>query len=214
MPTGRDPQSEAERLEALWGGAFGNAYDDRNAAAGDGRDRFWQELLAAYPVQGICEVGCNVGANLRWIAQIADPTTVFGVDVNEKALATIRTRIPGVNAVWGLARDLPFSDSQFELVFTTGVLIHQPDESVKTVMAEIVRTSSKYVLCGEYFADPPTEIEYRGQQGALFKRNYGRLYEEAFPELRLLEHGFLGRDQGWDDLDWWIFEKSSDQGRS
>jgi pseudaminic acid biosynthesis-associated methylase len=209
MPTGPERQSDAERLEALWGGVFGDAYGDRNAAAGAGHEPFWRTLLGTYPVNDVCEVGCNVGANLRWIAEILQPPFVHGVDVNRKALREVHARLPGVDAVWSRARKLPFPDSRFELVFTTGVLIHQPDDSLAAVMAEIVRTSSRYVLCGEYFADPPMEVPYRGQQGALFKRDYGRLYQEMFPELRLLEHGFLARDEGWDDLDWWIFAKSS-----
>jgi hypothetical protein len=74
-------------------------------------------------------------------------------------------------------------------------------------MAEIVRCSRRYVLCGEYFAEQTTEVPYQNQSGALFKRNYGRIYQELFPELRLIQQGFLGRDEGWDDVTYWMFEK-------
>ena len=78
-------------------------------------------------------------------------------------------------------------------------------------MAEIVRCSRRYVLCGEYFAEETTEVPYRGQDGALFKRDYGALYQELFPELALVEQGFLGRDEGWDDVTWWLFERSREE---
>jgi ubiquinone/menaquinone biosynthesis C-methylase UbiE len=132
---------------------------------------------------------------------------LFGVDLNPEALREIRHRFPDVNAVWALARELPFRDGAFDLAFTTGVLIHQPEDSLGQVMDEIVRVSRRYVLAVEYFAPQTEEVKYRDQRGALFKRDYGRLYAERFPELTLLGHGFLGKDDGWDDVDWWLFEK-------
>lgn len=199
---------EAARLEALWRGPFGKAYSIRNADAGGGRGTFWRELLEAYPVETVLEVGCNVGANLQWISRLLEPSRVYGVDVNPTALATLRRNAPGVNAIRARARRLPFPDRSFDLVFTTGVLIHQPDESLHQVMSEVVRTARRYVLCAEYFAQAPVEIEYRGERGALFKRDYGALYASGFPSLTLLAKGSLDRADGWDDLDWWLFQKS------
>ena len=74
-------------------------------------------------------------------------------------------------------------------------------------MSEIVRCSRRYVLCGEYYADELTEVAYRGHRGALFKRDFGRLYQNLFPELELRADGFLSKADGWDDVTWWLFEK-------
>ena len=57
------------------------------------------------------------------------------------------------------------------------------------MMDEIVRCSRRYVLCGEYRADDLEEVPYRGQEGALFRHDYGRLYQERFPSLRLRRGG-------------------------
>jgi SAM-dependent methyltransferase len=38
------------------------------------------------------------------------------------------------------ARELPFRDAWFDLVFTVGLLIHIPEESLPLVMSEVVRT--------------------------------------------------------------------------
>jgi len=202
-----DPLSEINRLENLWGGEFGDAYVERNRNAGDARGPFWSSLLARFPVKRTLEVGCNTGANLRWLA--ASVPEVYGIDVNHKALTDVRRTMPGVNAVFAAGRDLPFRDRSFDLVFTTGVLIHQPSESLPLVMGEIVRCSRSYVLCGEYYADEPTEVPYRGETGALFKRDFGRLYQKLFPELELRDGGFLSKADGWDDVTWWLFEKSA-----
>lgn len=199
--------SEASRLEGLWAGDFGDAYSDRNAAAGAGRQPFWEMLLQKYPVRRVLEVGCNMGANLQWVEPLVEPGGTFGIDVNYEALARLHERLPRVNAITALARELPYRDRWFDLSFTTGVLIHQPDATLPLVMAEVVRASRRYVLCGEYYAEETTEISYRGESGILFKRAYGRLYLELFPELRLIDQGFLGQAEGWDDVTWWLFEK-------
>lgn len=201
------PLSESKRLESLWSSEFGDAYVERNRAAGNRREPFWQKVLAEFSAQTVLEVGCNIGANLRWIAALRPPQQVYGVDINLKALNELRRTLPDVNAIWSPGRDLPFRDRWFDLVFTMGVLIHQPESALPLVMAEIVRCSRRYVLCGEYFAEQTTEVPYRDQSGALFKRNYGRIYQELFPELSLLHQGFLDRDEGWDDITYWVFEK-------
>jgi pseudaminic acid biosynthesis-associated methylase len=200
--------SEVQRLESLWSGEFGDQYVARNSAAAAGRGSFWKELLGELEVESVLEVGCNLGGNLGWISELVPPRNVYGVDINEQALATLRQSLPTVNSLWASARDLPFRDGRFDLTFTTGVLIHQAPESLPIVMSEIVRCARKYVLCGEYYAEQLTEVPYRGHAGALWKRDFGALYQELFPELVLRKKGFLSREQGvWDDVTYWLFEK-------
>jgi pseudaminic acid biosynthesis-associated methylase len=200
---------DAARLEALWAGEFGDDYVVRNRAAGDGRRPFWEERLAALGFGSALEIGCNVGGNLTWLAELLGTANVAGVDVNERALEILRERVPGIDVRRAVARSLPFEDGAFDLAFTTGVLIHQPPADVPLVMDEIVRCSRRYVLCGEYRADELEEVPYRGQQGALFRHDYGRLYRERHPTLRLVEEGFLPRSEGvWDDITYWVFEKA------
>lgn len=204
------PHSETERLETLWAGTFGDEYIERNATADAYRGDFWRQRLTTLSVGTALEVGCNVGGNLRWLAELIGPENLTGVDVNEKALEILRARLPGVTAVHSTARRLPFDDGSFDLAFTVGVLIHQPPESLRDVMSEIVRCSRRYVLCGEYAADDDVEVEveYRGHHGALFKRDFGRLYLDWFPVLHQIDQGFLAREtSGFDDVTYWVFEK-------
>src|SRR5437016_4457943 len=106
-----EPSSDVTRLEQLWGGEFGDAYVERNRHAGDPRGRFWTRLLQEFPVRRALEVGCNTGANLRWLVERVPD--VYGIDINRKALAELRATIPDVNAVYSPARDLPFRDTWF-----------------------------------------------------------------------------------------------------
>lgn len=199
---------DARRLEDLWAGEFGDAYVERNLEAPKGRRPFWQMILSEFPVCNVLEVGCNIGANLCWIAEIVPKRAIYGVDLNERALDILRRDLPGVNAIWSPARELPFRDRLFDLVFTTGVLIHQPPVTLPLVMAEIVRCSRRYILCGEYYAEELMEVPYRGQTDALWKRDFGGLYQQLFPELVLRKKGFLAREAGgWDDITYWLLEK-------
>jgi pseudaminic acid biosynthesis-associated methylase len=200
--------SQAERLEALWAGDFGDEYVERNLRAYEERGPFWNALLASTVPESVMEVGSNVGGNLQWVAKSVAPDRITGVDVNAKALRTLRTRVPGVQTVWSAARELPFEDRSFDLVFTMGVLIHQPEESLPVVMDEMVRVSNRFVLCGEYYDAETVEVAYRGHEGALFRRDYGGLFEARFPQLHLVQRGHLSADEGFDDITWWLFERA------
>jgi pseudaminic acid biosynthesis-associated methylase len=200
--------SEAERLEALWSGDFGNDYVERNIRAYHERGEFWTSLLRAMRPANVLEVGSNVGGNLQWVAQVVPPPHVVGIDVNRMALQELEERLPGVRGVESSARELPFADRSFDLVFTMGVLIHQPEESLAAVMDEMVRVSNRYVLCGEYFGEETTEIPYRGYRNALFRRDYGGLFATRFRgQLQLAFSGFLGTEDGFDNVTWWLFER-------
>ena len=70
------------------------------------------------------------------------------------------------------------------------------------------RVSNRYIVCIEYFSDKPEEIEYRGQSGMLWKRDFGSFWMEQHPDLKLLDYGFFWRRAtGLDNLTWWLWEK-------
>lgn len=200
-------QAEAVRLEELWAGPFGDAYADRNAVLDDRRGAFWRELLAGIEVSSVLEVGCGQGGNLRPIAGLVEPAAIWGIDISATAVDRARANAPGTNIVLGPARDLPFRDRWFDLVFTIGVLIHQPETTLPLVLAEIVRCSRRYVLWAEYHASQATEVPYHDASGALFKRDYGRIYAELFPELSIVREGFLGPDAGFDRVTYQLLER-------
>jgi pseudaminic acid biosynthesis-associated methylase len=204
--TGETEVRNAERLEQLWAGDFGDAYTERNRGAVD-RKEFWRGLIDSHPFADALEVGCNVGDNLLALSGLLSPLALAGVDVNAAALAIARAALPEADLQHVPARELPFPDGAFELVFTAMVLIHQPDETLGAVMEEIVRCSNRYVLSIEYESTERVDVPYREQEGALFKRPYGQLYAATFPQLRPVADGFLGQAEGWDDVTWWLFEQ-------
>jgi len=182
---------EATRLERLWAGEFGDAYVERNPVEDDWRAEFWGRLLADHPIRSVLEVGCGQGANLGVISRILPAGSVWGVDVNDGALERARQNAPSGNVVKGSARRLPFRDRFVDLVFTVGVLIHQPESTLPIVMAEIVRCSDRFVLWCEYHAQRTEEVRYHGVEGALFRRDYGGIYRDLFPDLVVRAEGYL-----------------------
>lgn len=199
--------TQATELEQLWAGEFGIAYNERNRILDERRAAFWTNLVETYGIRSVLEIGCGQGGNLKPIAAKLDPHDVWGVDINEDALALARLHAPGVNVVASRARRLPFRDGLADLAFTVGVLIHQPETTLPIVMAEVVRCSSRYVLWGEYHAETTEEIPYHGQSGALYRRDYGRIYRELFPELSVVGEGLLTQEEGFDRVTWQLLEK-------
>lgn len=194
--------SEAERLEGLWAGRFGSEYTQRCGIT-DHRGGFWKPFVERWNPARVLEVGCGAGSNLYALTdRLMQPEDVYGIDINREALY----KADRFNVSYGKAKDIPFKDRFFDLVFTCGVLIHQPAESLLYVMSEIVRCSCRYVLAMEYHAPKREEVPYREQQGALFKDDYGNIYQREFG-LKLLDMGHLGKEEGFDNVVWWMMEK-------
>jgi pseudaminic acid biosynthesis-associated methylase len=197
-PHDRDP----DRLERLWAGQFGVDYAERNAVAVGQRAAFWDGILDRHGIRSALEVGCGQGANLAPIARRLEGSDVWGIDVGAFALSRARELIPSANLVRSWTPPLPFRDRFVDLVFTVGVLIHQPDEALPEMVDEIVRCADRYVLWAEYHAAATEEVPYHGEAGALFRRDYGAVYGARHPELTIVEEGFLDRDAGFDRVTW------------
>ena len=172
----------AKELEDLWSGEFGSAWVERNGRAFDARAGFWASILEQFPCRSALEVGAAHGENLRHLNAGIPAHDLWGVNVNDAAIEAMHALVPGMNAVWGVARELPFRDRFFDLTFTVGLLIHQPDATLPLAMQELVRCSRRWILCGEYHADERTDVQYRGHEGVLIKPDYGRIYQQLFPE--------------------------------
>ena len=200
-------RDDFERLEAIFRGEFEDAYVERNKDAPNHRRPFWEQLLRRFPVASAVEVGCGVGPNLRWVVEQVPPSAVCGVDINQRALVELRRALPTVTAVRGRARALPFADGSFDLVFTSGVLMHQTAATLPPVVRELARVSRRYLLCCEYAHGDEAEIPYRGMSQVLFKRDYAAAFAHIVPELHMAATGHLSRAEGWDEVTWWMLER-------
>jgi pseudaminic acid biosynthesis-associated methylase len=183
---------------ATWKGDFGRAYTDRNTLEVEALDNLCRrnygitrrEINQTF-LQGIAndasilEVGCNAGNQLAFLRQMGY-SNLAGVELQPYALEIARERLPGVSLMQGSALSLPHADSSFDVVFTSGVLIHIAPKDLPRALDEIHRCAKSYIWGMEYYAPEVTEVNYRGNSGLLWKMDYARRYLERFPDLELV----------------------------
>jgi len=182
-----------------WSKAFGKAYTDRNALSPGELDRLYnknfgitrtdlnKEFLGNLS-QGIkiLEVGSNVGNQLLCLQKMGFKN-LYGIEINSYAVKCAKKRLKEINIIQGSVLDIPFKDSYFDLVFTSGVLIHIAPHDINLAMREMRRCAKKYIWGLEYYADKYSEILYRGYRGLLWKANFAKLYLDLFDDLKLIK---------------------------
>jgi len=190
-----------------WAGEFGDAYTDRNVVDWRTRLSAFRTMLEGTEPGSILELGSNRGHNLILLSELFAGAQVVGLEPNMKALRIARQTSRTLRIIRGNALEVPFGNSQFDLVITANMLIHIALDDLAAVLKEIHRVSRKYILSIEYFAEEETVIHYRGHDDLLWKRNFPEHYQSQFPALRLLKSGYWDRDNGFDRSHWWLWEK-------
>jgi pseudaminic acid biosynthesis-associated methylase len=182
----------------IWQGEFGRDYTDRNTFDREQLDRLWsenygisrssinREFLELIPKDSsFLEVGCNVGNQLVLLRHLGY-SNLSGLEIQDYALLVARSRLENVPLRQGSALALPFKDNSFDVVFTSGVLIHIAPEDLLRAMSEIHRCARNYVWGAEYFSAEPATVNYRGHDRLLWKMNYAQEYLSRFPDLELV----------------------------
>lgn len=196
-----------KQLEA-WRGAFGREYTDRNVQDPAVVMPAFARMLEGLSIRKVLEVGCNRGHNLVALVRLlGEDAEVVGVEPNPYARAIARRSSDRIGVVGGHASDIPFKSGYFDLVFTSGVLIHVSSDDLPQCLRELHRVSRRYVLAIEYFAETETPIRYRGHDDLLWKRDFLRSYQDVFPDLQLVRGGHVSEREGFDDCAWWLLEK-------
>lgn len=209
--------NENNQLKA-WTGDFGDDYIQRNELAEWKLPlvaEVFQPILNSIEIKSVLEVGSNVGINLAAINSIMDKKIdVYAVEPNKTAYDKLleNASVTGITKAWNCdAFNLPLTDASVDLVFTCGVLIHIAPENLGKITDEIVRVAGKFVLCMEYFSHEPEEKPYRGEDGLLFKRDFGAYYLDRFDNLECIDYGFVWQraNKLFDNVNWWLFKKNS-----
>ena len=199
-----------------WRGDFGEAYIERNAATPERvqqRVKAFSQILAHIddaPPRSILEVGANIGLNLRALSAVLD-AELFAVEPNRAAreILAADSVVSAGRLFDGTANAIPLDNDAVDLVLTSTVLIHVPDETLEASYREIHRVARQYILCLEYFSPDPVTVHYRGHDNMLFKRDYGGFWLDWYPDLKFIADGFFWkRTTGLDNVNWWLFQKA------
>ena len=101
---------------------------------------------------------------------------------------------------------------QWDLTLTKVVLIHIHPDLLPEVYNRLYRFSKRYILLCEYYNPVPVSVVYRGNTSKLFKRDFAGEMLDLYPDLRLIDNGFVyHRDPKYslqDDMNWFLLEKT------
>jgi len=197
--------------EKFWSGDFGNAYTKRNINLEKNNIAFFTKVLyRTQNINSIIEFGCNRGMNLQALHTIFPSNTkISAIEINDSAINIVKD----LNITDKLYHTsmLDFNvDYKRDLTFIKGVLIHINPEFLQNVYQKLYDSSSKYILISEYYNPTPVEISYQGHREKLFKRDFAGEMLDKFPDLKLIDYGFVYHRDPWlttDDENWFLLEK-------
>jgi len=182
--------------EKKWKGKFGKDYTLRNPLGAKEIDKLYfrnygitrteinKEFLGNLNLSiKILEIGANVGVQLMFLQKMGFKN-LYGIEINREAIELAKSITKNIDIIQGSASDTPFKDNYFDLVFTSGLLIHIAPADLEKVMKEIYRVTKKYIWGFEYYADKYSEISYRGKRNLLWKANFPELYLKLFKDLK------------------------------
>jgi pseudaminic acid biosynthesis-associated methylase len=181
-----------------WQSDFGRAYTDRNSLTpkaldvlyrknyGIGRRELNQRFLADIPRDArILEVGCNEGNQLCELREMGFQH-LYGIEIQDYALRKARARLENAQLALATAFEIPYPDRFFDVVFTSGVLIHIAPADLPEALREIHRCAGGFIWGHEYYSPQPMEVPYRGHRELLWKMDYARAYLDLFDDLDLV----------------------------
>jgi pseudaminic acid biosynthesis-associated methylase len=199
--------------ENFWAGKFGDEYISRNHGERSINSNivFFGKILKSAPnVKSIVELGCNIGLNLQALNRINNNFDLCGYEINRTAAQKARD-LKIASIVDGTILDALPCETQYDLSFTKGVLIHINPEALPNVYDNLYNMSKKYIIVCEYYNPTPVVVDYRGNDDRLFKRDFaGDLIEKY--DLRLIDYGFTYHRDSYfpqDDITWFLLEKQT-----
>jgi len=182
-----------------WKDKFGKEYTNRNALTLDELERMYENNYGLGRTElnnifigkfdhsiKILEVGSNIGNQLLLLQKMGFKN-LYGIEINDYAIELSKQRTNNINIIQGSAFDIPFKNEYFDLVFTSGVLIHIAPYDINLVLNEIYRCTKEYIWGFEYYEEKYTEIIYRGKKDLLWKANFAQLYLNLFENLKLIK---------------------------
>jgi pseudaminic acid biosynthesis-associated methylase len=197
------------KQEKFWKDRFGDQYTLRNQISKNRIFSISKDLISnKIIIKSALEIGCNIGSNLDALQATYSDSKLYGLEINKKAFDLVKKKY---NCFYGSILNLSIR-KKFNLVFTSGVLIHINPEYLEVVYKKIYDLSNKYIYVNEYFSPYPAMIEYRGYKDRLFKRDFAREIWKKYPNLKLVDYGFHWKEDpllkdNCDNSNWFLFEK-------
>ena len=110
------------------------------------RSKWFVEQLKKYQFNSVFEIGYFSGRNLRYIEEAFPESSINGLEVNKKAVGFAKVRLPKADLLHMDLHNMHTITKKYDVVFTSGVLIHVPPDEIPNVLMKCLDLSSKYVM--------------------------------------------------------------------
>lgn len=208
-------------LDEFWQGKFGDDYIERNKGNIASNIALFSRILSsAANIKSVIEFGAGIGENLKAIRYLKPDIEISAVEINEQAYNELNS-LKNISAYHGSILDLPYLEigrlflpKKRDFVLTKGLLIHINPSDLERAYRMIYKTSNKYILIAEYYNPTPIEVEYRGNKGKLWKRDFAGEMLNKYPDLELIDYGFVYHRDNFsqDDITWFLLRKELKSG--
>ena len=190
--------NELNKQQNLWKGSFGDSYIKRNFSL-DHINEVYKKLTGVTQEEiiyeffnplkrdiSIIELGCNIGLKLSILKKMGF-VNLTGVEINKNALKEAQQNNPEINFIQSSIEEFNPNQEKFDLVFTSGVLIHISPLSINQIIKKIIDLSRNYIFGFEYLSENLVEVNYRGNAESLWKQNFPTLFQKQSPDLQLIK---------------------------
>ena len=209
-------ESYKTQQENFWAGKFGDEYSNRNVGTNwiASNTALFAKILSCTDgnIKSILEFGANIGLNLLALKQLLPDTNLSAVEINESTVAKLKENFYSIGGgkIYNQSI-LDFKvDAKYDFVLIKGVLIHINPVELPNVYKKLYESSEKYICICEYYNPTPVSVNYRGNEGFLFKRDFAGEMLDLYPDLQLVNYGFVyHRDNIFkqDDCTWFLLKK-------
>lgn len=210
-------KNKISKQENFWSGEFAKGYINRNnlddpiSNISSRSSMFTTIISKTVEIKSAIELGANIGLNLVSLKNILPDIKLSAIEINTDACEILK-KIKNIDLYQGSILDFKPSDlPKCELTFTSGVLIHINPDSLSHVYDLLYSCSKKYILIAEYYNPTPVMIPYHGEDDLLFKRDFAGEMLDTYPDLTLIDYGFIyRRDNNFPlgDITWFLLEKN------
>jgi len=182
----------------FWMGKFGDDYSERNLdidqvnayyknKTGFSQDEILEKFFSGIDKSSeIIEIACNIGIKLSILKRLGF-NNLYGLEINKRAYELAKKKNPDITFIHSSFEDYDPKGKQFDVVYTSGVLIHMNPSVVTQIIHKMVSFSKRYIFGFENYADDLTEVNYRGHSNQLWKQNYPQLFRNLYPSLKTIK---------------------------
>lgn len=187
-----------KKQQNLWKGGFGDSYIKRNSSldlvnklykkqTGVTQQEIFEEFFDPLKRNiSIIELGSNIGLKLSILKKMGF-VNLTGVEINKNALKEAQQNNPEIHFIHSSIEEFNSNIEKFDLVFTSGVLIHINPYSIGKIIKKIIDLSRNYIFGFEYFSENLVAIKYREKEEALWKQNFPKLFQNQSSDLKLVK---------------------------